>query len=252
VIKNIEEAKIMKSSRVILSCLICIVIAGAASAAWVPLTDPVPLSSLPGGSLIVGNGEFSELEFSGFDLNVIIVDGGALLPDPDLMSVQGVQDVATGDYGLKFNGFSWSVGSGQTVTVDLSFKVSILPNNDDYSIKDVRLYLTGAGATGTGLVSAGEEVWDAFPPGPGGTAVASLSVSKQEGDNGAYLADYAEFAPLKEIWIQSKHISVTGGIDGTAHFSEFFQFYSQVPEPATLVLFGTAGAWILTRRKRSA
>jgi len=234
----------VKSSRVLLSCLLSIVLATAASAAWVPLTNSVPLTSLPGGSLIVG-----DKEFSGFNLDVITVDGGALLPDPDLMTVQGVQDVATGDYGLRFNDFSWSVVSNQTITVDLSFKVSILPGYDEYFIKDVWLYLTGAGATGTGAVSAGENVWDAFP---GGTTVASLSCSKQEGDNGANLSDYAEFAPLKEIWIQTKYISVTGGTSGTAHFSEFFQFYSQIPEPATLVLFGTAGVWILTRRKRSA
>jgi hypothetical protein len=220
-------------------------LATAASAAWVPLTGaPVPLSSLPSGSFVVGDKEFSE-----FNLDVIIVDGGALLPDPDLMTVQGGQDDATGDYGLRFNDFSWSVGSGQTITVDLSFKVSILPGFDDYYIKDVRLYLTSAGATGTGVVSAGENVWDAFP---GGDVIASLSCSKEEGDSGANLSDSAEFTPLKEIWIQTKYISATGGIDGTAHFSEFYQFYSQIPEPATLLLFGTAGVWILTRKKRSA
>ena len=236
------EVEMMKSSKLILSCLISIMLATAASAAWVPLTDKVPLSSLPGGSLVVG-----DKEFSGFNLDVIIVDGGAL--DPDLMTVQGVQDVTTGDYGLRFNDFSWSVGSNQTITVDLSFKVSILPGYDEYYIKDVWLYLTGAGATGTGVVSAGENVWDAFP---GGTAVASLSVSKQDGDNGANLSDYAEFAPLKEIWIQTKHISVTGGTSGSAHFSEFFQFYSQIPEPATLVLLGAGWVWISSRKKRSA
>jgi len=232
----------MKSSRVILSCLISIVLATAASATWAPLTDEIPLSSLPGGSLVIGDKEFSGFVLTGYS------SGGADM-DLDQMSVQGVQDGATGDYGLRFDRFSWSVGSNQIITVDLSFKVSILSGYDNYFIKDVWLYLTGAGATGTGVVNAGENVYDAFP---GGNAIASLSCSKQEGDNGAYLADYAEFAPLKEIWIQSKYISVTGGTSGTAHFSEFFQFYSQVPEPATLILLGTAGVWIFTRKKRFA
>ena len=243
------EVEMMKSSRVILSCLISIMLATAASAAWEPVADPVPLSSLEGATLIVG-----DKEFSGFDLNVIIVDGGAFLPDPYTMTVLGVRDVDTGDYGLRFNNISWHVGSGQIISVTLSFKASIrpLPIYDAYYFKDVRLSLTGAGATGTGVVSVSENVWDAFPGDPGDNPIASLSCSRQEGDNGANLSDYAEFAPLKEIWIQSKSISVTGGTDGSAHFNEFFQFYSQIPEPTTLVLLGTAGVWILTRRKRSA
>jgi len=206
-----------------------------------PGSDPVPLSSLPGGSLVVGDKEFSQ-----FNLDIITVDGGALLPDPDMMTVQGVRDLDTNDYGLRFNDYSWSVGSGQTITVDLSFKVSILPDYDDYFIKDIWLYLTGAGATGTGVVSAGENVWDDFP---GGNTIASLSCSKEAGDGGANLEDSAEFAPLKEIYIQTKYIFVSGGTNGTAYFSEFFQFYSQIPEPATITLLGLAGAIVLRRRR---
>jgi hypothetical protein len=232
----------MKNSKIILSCLISIMLATAASAAWTPVTGKVLLTSLPGGTLIVG-----DKEFSGFNLDVITVAGGVTLPDPNLMTVQGVQDIGTGDYGLRFNGFSWSVVSDQVIAVDLSFKVSVLPGYDKY-IKDVWIYLTGAGATGTGLVSAGENVWDDFP---GGSAIASLTCSKQAGDGGAHLSDYAEFTPVKEIYIQTKYISVTGGADGSASFSEFFQFYSQIPEPATLVLLGL-GTLSLLRRKRKA
>ena len=232
----------MKSSKVILSCLISIVLATAASAAWVPLTgDPVSLSSLPAGSLIVDDKEFSEFDIFG------IGTGGAIAPDADSVFVQGGWDDATGDYGLRFV-FSWNAMSGQIINANLGFKVSILPGYD-YFIKDVWMYLTGASATGTGVVNAAENVWDTFP---GGTNLASLSCSKQDGDNGIYLTDYAEFTPLKEIWIRSKDISITGGTNGAAHLSEVFQFYSQIPEPATLVLFGMAGVWIFTCKKRSA
>lgn len=236
----------MVMKRVILSCLISVLFATAASAAlWeaVPLgSDPVPLISLPGGSLIVGDKEFSE-----FNLDVITVDGGAFPPDPNQMTVQGVRWVGTGDYGLRFDGVAWNVISGQTLAVNLSFKVSILnePEYEDYFIKDIWLKLTGAGATGTGAVIASENVWDA-----GGNPIASLGCSKQAGDSGVHLADYAEFAaPLKEIYIQTKYISVSGGPSGTANFSEFFQFYSQVPEPATIVLVSLAGAIMLRKRR---
>jgi hypothetical protein len=235
----------MKSSRVLLSCLLSIVFASAASAAWIPLTGaPVSVSSLEGGSLIFGDKELSEIELFGF------ATGGAIEPDADSVFVQGGQNSVTGDYGLRFN-FSWSAISNQIVNTTLSFKVSILPGFDDYFIKDVWLNITGASANGTGGVHVGETVWDTPFFDPEGNIIASLSCSKQEDDGGAYLADYAEFAPLKEIWIHSKDISVTGGTDGTAHLSEFFQFYSQIPEPATLVLLGTAGAWIFTRKRWS-
>jgi hypothetical protein len=128
--------------------------------------------------------------------------------------------------------------------------LSVLPGYDNYFIKDIEMDITGSSATGTGGVNVGETVWDA--PFPGGNIIASLSCSKQADDGGAYLVDYAEFAPLKEIWIFSKDISITGGTNGSAHLSGLFQFYSQIPEPATLVLLGTAGIWIFTRKKRSA
>jgi hypothetical protein len=209
--------------------------ATTASAAWKQITDDIPLSSLPGGVLVVGDKEFSQFVLNGSG------SGGAE-PNFNVMSVQGVQDVCTGDYGLRFNEFSWSVGSGQTITVDLSFKISVLDAN---YIKDVWLYLTGAGAGGTGVVTVGENIWDEFP---GGTQLASLYAWCDAGN--AQLSDSAKFTPMKEIYIQNKYISITGGTNGSAHFSEFFQFYSQIPEPATIVLFGTAGIWIFTRKKQ--
>jgi hypothetical protein len=236
----------VKSSRVLLSCLLSIVFASAASAAWVPLTGaPVSLSSLEGESLIFGDKELSEINLFG------IGAGGAIPPDADSVFVQGGQDDATDDYGLRFL-LSWNASSGQTVNVTLNFKVSILPGFDDYYIKDVSMDITGASATGTGVVNAGEIVRDA--PFAEGNVIASLSCSKQEFDGGTQLEDYAEFDPLKEIWIYSKDISISGGtgIDGAAHLSEFYQFYSQIPEPATLVLLGAGWVWISSRKKRPA
>jgi hypothetical protein len=160
------------------------------------------------------------------------------------MFVQGGKNSITGDCGLKFN-FSWSAVSGQTVNATLSFKVSVLPGYDGY-IKDVRMDLTGAGATGNGVVDATENVQNA-----GDNVIASLSCSKQYGDGGIYLVDHAEFAqPVREIWIRSKDISVTSGAGiGSAHISEFYQYYSQIPEPATICLLGLGVLGLLRRRK---
>ena len=233
--------QMMKSSRVILSCLISIVLATAASATWVPLTgDPVSLSSLQNGSLVFGDKKLSEIELFGFGT------GGAIGPNVDSVFVQGGWDPCSGDHGLRFL-LSWNAFSGQTVNANLKFKISVLPGYDDYFIKDVAMDITGVSATGSGGVNVGETVWDA--PYRGGNVIASLSCSKQDGDNGANLSAYAEFSPLKEIWIYSKDISITGGTGGSAHLSEFYQFYSQVPEPATITLLGFAGAIMLRKRR---
>jgi hypothetical protein len=230
---------VMKSSRVILSCLISTVLATVASAEWKPLTgEPNSLSSLQGGPFIFGDKEFSEIELFG------IGTGGAIIPDANSTFVQGGQDDATGNYGLRFL-LSWNTFSGQTVNANLNFKISVLPGHDEY-IKDVVLDITGASATGTGGINAGEIVRDA--PYPAGKVIASLSCSEQYGDGGAYLVDYANFTPLKAIWIRSKDVSITGGTNGSAHLSEFYQYYSQVPEPATICLLGL-GALSLIRRK---
>jgi hypothetical protein len=239
---------VMKSSRVILSCLISTLLAAVASAQWVQLTgNPVSIGSLPGGSLVFGDKEFSDIELFG------IGTGGAITPDINSVFVQGGQDDATGNYGLRF-WLSWNAFSGQTINADLNFKISVLPGYDDYFIKDVAMDITGASATGTGGVNIGETVWNASPFSDG-NVIASLSCSKQYGDGGSFLVDYAEFAPVKAIWIYSKDISITGGTNGAAHLSAFFQFYSQVqqipiPEPATIILIGLGSAIMLRRKRR--
>ena len=235
---------VTKSSRVILCCLISIVLVNAASATWVPLTgEPCSISSLLGKSLIFGDKEFSEIELFG------IGTGGAVAPNADSVFVQGGQDNVTGNYGLRFQ-LAGNAGSNQTANANLSFKISILPDYPGYFVNDVEMILSGVSANGTGVVNVSEAAWDAFP---GGSVVALLSCSKQAGDNDAHLVDHAEFDPLKEIRIQSKDISISGGtgIDGAAHLSEFFQFYSQVPEPMTVCLLGV-GALSLVSRKRNA
>ena len=232
----------MKSSRVILGCLVSALLATAASAGWVPLTgEPVSLSSLLGGSLVFGDKELSEIDVFG------IGTGGAIAPDACSVFVQGGQDDVTGDYGLRFL-LSWNAFSGQTVNANLNFKISVLPDYDDYFIKDVVLDITGSSATGTGGVNLGERVQNAE-----GDIIASLSCSKQYNDGGAYLTDYADFDPLKAIWIRSKDISITGGTGtgGAGHLSEFYQYYSQIPEPATMVLLGFGGLALLRRKCRT-
>lgn len=216
-----------------------------ASAAWIPLTgDPVSLESL-NGTITVGDKIFSEIDLIG------VSEGGALPPNEASVLVQGGQDSVTGDYGLRFV-LSWNAFSGQTIDANLEFKVAIDPDPqyEDFYIKDVTMILINAAATGSGGVIANETVLDT-PVGPGqNPPLASLSVSKQANDGGVNLLDAAEFALVKEIWVY-KDIAVTGGLDGAASLSGFYQYFSQIPEPATIGLLGLGSLVLFARRKRT-
>ena len=231
----------MKRRVVLLSCLVAVLVVCSATAGWTPVTgNPVPLSSIIGEPFIVGDKQISEIDVFGFSA------GGALAPDYDTVFVQGGQDSATGDYGLRFL-LSWNAGSNQVINANLHYKVSVLPAYEDLYIKDVKLMLLGVSATGNGVVSVGETIMDQ----PFGDVLASLSSSKQEYDGGSKLISSGEFTPTKEIWIYSKDISVTGNTNGTAHLSEFYQFYSQIPEPATICLLGLGAIAVFGRRRKS-
>jgi len=237
-----EGAIKMKSHTFILICLASAVFAATASAQlslWEPLTgDPVPLSSLKGGSLIFGDKMLSDINLFGS------ASGGAIVPDTNSIFVQGGLNNITGDYGLRFN-LSWNAFPNQTVNATLSFKVSVRDGYDNY-IKDVGLDITGVSANGTGGVNLGESVRDLND-----SPLALLFCTVYPDSPPEDAVDYEEFRPVKAIWIHSKDISCTGGTDGSAHISEFYQYYSQVPEPATITLFGTAGFWLLTRKNKS-
>jgi len=214
----------------------------------IPLTgDPVTLASLD-GTLVVGDKVFSEISLFG------IGQGGALPPDADSVFVQGVMDDVTGDIGLSFL-LSWAAFQNQSVNANIDFSVAIVddPAYADFFITDVSLIILDASATTSGGVAASETVLDT-PPGPAqNPPLASLSVSKQDGDGGTQLLDAAQFEPAKIIWV-SKDISITGGTaeDGSAHLSGFYQFFSQIPEPATIFLLGMGAMPLLYRRGKKA
>lgn len=229
-----------KSATHLLTILISIFIVGTASAAWVPLTgSPVPISSLPAGGLAFGDLIISDFDLFGFG------SGGAISPSDDTVFIQGGQDDVSGDYGLRFL-LSWQAGSDKIITVpSLNFTVSVVP--DALPIDDVSLYIPGAFTTGTGVVNAGETVWDG--PFPSGSLIGSLSTSKQDGDSDAFISDYIEVDPINEIYVR-KSFSVTGGTNGTGYMAETFQLYGQVPEPATILLLGLGSLALLRIRKR--
>jgi hypothetical protein len=218
--------------------LSCFVLSATASGAFIPVMEPVTLESLIGNDLVIEDKIFADWEFQGSS------GGGAMQPDEEFVLVQGGVDDATGDIGLRFV-MPWLAGPSQFVDAVLGYSVTVAENSPLY-IHDVAMYLTGVSATGTGQVAIGESVWSG--PVPEGDPLVSLGVARVVGDGAEDLVAHEEFTPVKQVFVR-KNAVLVGGEAGTAHVSEFFQFYSQIPEPTTTALLGV-GVLALIRRHR--
>lgn len=214
-----------KSALGLLGLSLIIVTVSSAQAAWIPLTGaPIPVSSLPVGGLVVGDKLFTEFEVTG------ISTGGAPEPSSATVFVQGGQDDATGDYGLRFL-LAWITGTDQLINAGINFKVSII-SGYPRSMEAATLWLSTCGATGTGLVQASEIIYDADFL---GNPLLALAASAEDDDYGALLLDRGNFvlhgnpAELKEIWVRTG-ITVQGGTNGTAGLNEVFTLFSQIPD----------------------
>ena len=246
--------------------LVLAIFSSVASANFIATThDPVSLASLAGKTFTVSDKVFSNFSLFGFSL------GGAFKPSLEGIFVQGGYDDQTGNVGLRFI-TSWTAGAGQLLNAKLGFDVAVADDGRSL-IEDVSMVLSDASATGASVIAASETV-----TGPTGAILAQLSVSKQVGDGNFYLCDHADFRPVGTIHV-SKDFSVVGGAfysidggtlpdgdlppatnyvipsgipigNGVAHVSGFYQYFSQVPEPASLALLGFGATAILAHRKR--
>ncbi|MHC4545450.1 MAG: PEP-CTERM sorting domain-containing protein [Planctomycetota bacterium] len=236
-----NQRSTMKSALFFSIISISILLASSAQATLVPISD------LPEGKLVVGDKLFSEFEVTS------IVDGGPPELTAATIKVEGVE--INDNYGLRFR-VAMNAASDQTINANINFKVSILPDYEPWFLTDAVLWLPTAGATGDGMVTVNEMIYDAeyF----GNLLADELDVSRELGDSGAnLLADDdlmigEELSPQKAIWVRMG-IVVRGGYSpavGTANLTEVFVLYSQIPEPATILMLGLGSLVLLRRRKR--
>jgi hypothetical protein len=176
---------------------------------------------------------------------------GAQAPDPSGIVVYGVQ--VSGELGLRFTG-GWSAVGGQVADSVIMFRVQA---DRPWLISDNSLWMDAYGARNGGQVSISENVFAADPLTGFTPSLADKFVYfANRGDNQKY--DHQEFTnaqgelvALPVIWVV-KDIVVSGGPreSGGAGLSQFYQTFSQIPEPASMMLLVVGGLLASVRKHR--
>ena len=170
-------------------------------------------------------------------------------PGAGAITVTGV--LVGGELGLRFNG-AWTAGPQDLIDTTIGFKVTA---DAPFLIHDNSLYITAFGAANGGIASISEQVYDADPNQGFLTPLANKFVWVASDINFNNF-DHKEFTKngenvaLPSVWVV-KDIALSGGVQqrGLAGISEFYQTFSQVPEPATLSMLVLGGLALIRRRR---
>lgn len=184
---------------------------------------------------------------------------GAIAPGLDEIEVTGVlidNPLVHNELGLRFSG-GWSAPKGKIADSTITFRISIVEpqRSQGFLIADNSLWMDAYGISGDGYVSISENVYAADPRlGPTPSVAKKLVFSDGETDQ---FFDHEDFmqnhqpAALAEIWVV-KDVIANGGteVGSFGHLSQFYNTFSQIPEPASLGLMAIGLAAILVRRRR--
>lgn len=142
--------------------------------------------------------------------------------------------------GLLFNA-PWGVQAGETQDSLLGFTVTVNPGGN--LIDDLSLYMFGAGVLGTGQVSVAETycAGDTFANGCANGITGSLLTILNSGTS--ILTAHVTFDNPVSVVDVRKDIELLGGSNGSAALVSGVQNqFSEVPEPGSLMLFGSGVA----------
>jgi len=139
--------------------------------------------------------------------------------------------------GFLFNA-PWGVQAGETQDSLIGFTVSVNPGGN--LIKDLSLFMFGAGVLGTGQVSVAETycAGDTFANGCANGTTGSL-LTLLNSNTSILIANVTFDNPVSVVDVV-KDITLLGGSDGSAALVSGVQNqFSEVPEPGSLMLFGS-------------
>jgi len=197
------------------------------------------------GGLRVGNVVFTDFRFTPSSTS------GGSGPNAGGVEVTGV--LIAGEYGMRFNG-SWSAFGGGSADTTLGFRATA---DEPWLLHDNSLWMSAYGASGGGLVQITENVFRTDPmvdPTPG---IANKYVYYLDDENNQ-IYEHKDFVDpstggplaLAEIWVV-KDIGLTSQGEGsTVALSEFYQTFSEIPEPGTLSLLALGSLLAVFRRGR--
>ena len=217
---------------------------GAPIVASLDLTDFHSLTDVIAQGIQVGDKLFDDFLFIPSGTQPTIV------PNSDMIQVTGV--FINGDYGLKFNG-GWSAGGGQIAATSMTYSVTVL--DPQMQIDGMELWTSGVGVLGTDQDGRVTIIENLLPTDPGlGYApplVPQIPEVYYHDGTDHVLQTSASIALRDKVWVLTG-VTVNGGYlaTGSAQLHEFYQTFSQIPEPATLGLLGIGGLAVLVRRRK--
>jgi hypothetical protein len=224
---------------------------GQASAAiTAPINDPNAGFTLQ--QVIEAEGiRVGDKVFDLFTVNNSLSTGGAQVPDASGITVYGVY--VNGELGLRFTG-GWAATGEQVADTVVIFRVTA---DRPWLISDNSLWMDGYGARDGGLVAISENVFAENPSEGYSFSLADkyvyyASASEMDVlDHQEFTNPEGELVAVPEIWVV-KDIIVNGGPNsaGSAGLSQFYQTFSQIPEPVSTALLTIGGLLMVARRNR--
>jgi len=194
------------------------------------------------GGVLVGDKLFDEFRVTG-----TATSGTVVIPNAQSIGVTGV--LRNGELGLRFQG-PFSTGAGEAMDVRIKFRMTVVDPN--FVAVDNTLELALFGAANGGQISISEGVYDGDPDTGANLIIDRPKFVFADSAGGQLLIDHKDFiGPFSQIWVV-KDITLDGDVQGFAQLSDFYQTFSQIPEPSSLALVAGGVLLLIRRRRRGA